>query len=97
MAGLDWCPECRAPQTVEDTYTESRYVGGSGGASEMTVTVFDLACGHQTTTRPVRTGSAPGAPYAGRETVVAATHHPADLYAARQQQARLDADPWSDQ
>lgn len=87
--GTGYCTDCRRFVAIEDQFPESTYEAGG----EMGFRVTRFACGHETTTNPVRIGDAPGAPYAGEQTPVAATSQPWDMRAA---QARADAiaDPW---
>ena len=91
---MTYCPDCRTMQPVEDTHHESNYEGGSAMAWEQHYTVEDLACGHQRITRGAATNTAPGAPYAGPDIPVAASHHPRDLAAARAEYRAHTADPW---
>lgn len=56
-----------------DEHGESYY----DGSHEYGYTVYDLVCGHETSTQHAVIGRSPGAPYAGRP--VAASHHPRDL------------------
>lgn len=88
----EWCPECRTGSSVEDEFTESRYE--RSGEYEFTVT--KLACGHDVISGDHHVGAAPGAPYAGHGTVVAASTRPRDLHDAAVR-SRLSAadDPWA--
>ena len=87
-----WCPDCRSRQEVEDRHAESHMTAhGEAG-----YTVTDLSCGHSLTTDARIIGPAPGAPYAGPQVAVAASHRPRDLRAAQARQRVIDADPWGE-
>lgn len=89
VIGVAWCAECRTRRDVVDEFQDSHYE--PRGEVACMVTVMD--CGHTAERGEHVIGPSPGAPYAGSQQVMAASHRPAALVKARPIQP--PEDPWN--
>lgn len=84
--GTAWCTTCGRSSRVIDRFD----AGHMTRAGEVEYAVTALACGHEEQGTEKIIGPAPGVPYAGPQTAVAASTRSRDLLAAHRRQAFLD-------